>query len=313
LLLSTTTGAQLAGELDGATLRQAIERGLAAAPRGFEALLVPSQTGVRVLDVNVQRTSSTGQRVTIDLSQKTLTYDPTGNVEAIVDQVLSSTAALTNGAGDVEYRLLVEGLPLDQFLARPQGSIHPAARSWTRRQGRRQCGPWMVLGRTVGVVAASARLLLGHRRRLRELGVRRVPAGRADRRRPRRAAARYPGRDASTGDSGRPAWQESAKYFIKALGAPWDVSDFGVDNYARDINSRPFYANWIDSAVMISIHNNGGGGTGTETWFDETNGYEPESHRLARLVNDKGGRGDPVAVRPQLAGPRTAVVQCVQR
>src|SRR3954470_8124214 len=108
LFLSTPAGAQLTGELDSTALRQAIEHGLAAAPRGFEALLVPSQTGVRVLDVEVDRTSSTSQRVTVDLSQKTLTYDPTGNVEAIVDQVLTSTAALTNGAGDVEYRLLIE-------------------------------------------------------------------------------------------------------------------------------------------------------------------------------------------------------------
>lgn len=53
---------------------------------------------------------------------------------------------------------------------------------------------------------------------------------------------------------------------------------------ARDINSRPFYANWIDSAAVISIHNNGGG-TGTETWYDTTNGQEAESRRLAEIIN----------------------------
>ncbi len=287
LLLSTTTGAQLAGELDGAALRRAIERGLSSAPRGFEALLVPSQTGVRVLDVDVERTSSTAQRVIIDLSQKTLTYDPSGSVEAIVDQVLSSTAALTNGAGEVEYRLLVEGLPLDQFLARPQV---PRVRSRAIGHGGK-----VVVSAGHGWYwdeqSASWRLQRDYYWGIVEDFVNwefasylqdELNAAGLDAR-----PARYPGRDASTGDSGRPAWQESAKYFIKALGAPADISDFGVNNYARDINSRPFYANWIDSAVMISIHNNGGGGTGTETWFDETNGFEPESRRLARLVNDK--------------------------
>lgn len=77
----------------------------------------------------------------------------------------------------------------------------------------------------------------------------------------------------------------SAKYYIRDLGAPGSVWDYGVDDYAKDINSRPFYANWIDAAAMVSIHNNGGGGTGTETWYDTTNGYEAESRRLAEIVN----------------------------
>ena len=37
----------------------------------------------------------------------------------------------------------------------------------------------------------------------------------------------------------------------------------------------------------MSIHNNGGGGTGTETWYDETNGQEQESQRLAEIINNK--------------------------
>jgi N-acetylmuramoyl-L-alanine amidase len=98
--------------------------------------------------------------------------------------------------------------------------------------------------------------------------------------------ARHADRGADTGPSGHPRWQESAKYFIRAQGAPADVSDFGASEYARDINSRPFYSNWLGAVALISIHNNGGGGTGTETWFDETNGLAAESQRLAQLVND---------------------------
>jgi N-acetylmuramoyl-L-alanine amidase len=98
---------------------------------------------------------------------------------------------------------------------------------------------------------------------------------------------RYPDRDANVGTSGRPRWEEGAKYFIKGLGAPTEVWNIGVDEYARDINTRPMYANWIDSAVMVSIHNNGGRGTGTETWYDATNGQEYESQRLAGIVNNR--------------------------
>ena len=80
-----------------------------------------------------------------------------------------------------------------------------------------------------------------------------------------------PDRLARPGPSGHPGWQEGAVYFVQALGAPPDVWNTGISDYARDINSRPLYANWIDADVVVSIHNNGGGGTGTETWYDETN------------------------------------------
>jgi hypothetical protein len=71
--------------------------------------------------------------------------------------------------------------------------------------------------------------------------------------------ARDPERDDGAGPSGGPRWQEAAKYFIQALGAPIDAWNFGVDDYARDINARPFYVNWMDATALISVHNNGGG------------------------------------------------------
>jgi hypothetical protein len=63
------------------------------------------------------------------------------------------------------------------------------------------------------------------------------------------------------------------------------VWDFGADDYSKDINSRPFYSNWIDAAIVVAIHNNGGGGSGTETWYDTTNGHEADSRRLAEIIN----------------------------
>ena len=288
LLLSSGTRAQQAtAALDPTALSAAIERALTAAPPGFEALLVPSQAGVRVLDVDVERLSPSSQRITVDLSQKTLTYDPSGNVEAILDQVLRSTAALTAGAGDLQFRLLVDGLPLDQFLPRLPGGI---ARTRALGKGGRvvvSAGHgwyWYEPSRTWrlqrdyywGIVEDFVNWDIASY-------LQDELANAAFDVRP----ARYPNRDVTPGVAGQPAWQDSAKYFIRGMGAPPEVSDFGVDEYSRDINSRPFYANWVDSAVMISIHNNGGGGTGTETWYDETNGYASESRRLAQIVNDK--------------------------
>ena len=40
----------------------------------------------------------------------------------------------------------------------------------------------------------------------------------------------------------------------------------------------------IDSAVVVAIHNNGGGGSGTETWYDTTNGHEAESRKLDESI-----------------------------
>src|SRR5688572_2828052 len=103
VLVLATSGRsqQLQASLDEAAIRSAIE---------------PAQTAVRLLGVSVEQTAEASHRITIDLSQKALTYDPSGDVELFTDHVLASTARLTAGAREVEYRFLVEGLPLDRFL-----------------------------------------------------------------------------------------------------------------------------------------------------------------------------------------------------
>ncbi len=63
-------------------------------------------------------------------------------------------------------------------------------------------------------------------------------------------------------------------------------------NYRRDINVRPLYANYIGADIMVSIHNNGGGGDecnahGTETWYDALNGYQVQSEELANLIHNR--------------------------
>lgn len=277
-----------ADRADVAAIGAAIERALAVAPRGFQALQSPSQAGVRLLGVDVQQTSSTARRITIDLSQKTLTYDPSGDVEALLDHVLRSTAALTGGEREVEYRFLVDGLPLEQFISRipPRADVRPQAlgngsrvlvsaghgwywnadyRTWSLQRDYY----WNIVEDVVNWEIAT---YAWEELRAADLDAR---------------PARRPDRAAVAGASGYPAWQESAKYFLKALGAPSSVWEVGVNDYNQDINSRPLYSNWIDAAVMISIHNNGGGGTGTETWYDETNGQQADSRRLAQIINDR--------------------------
>ena len=271
---------------DETALRAAVEQALAVAPRGFRARQSPAQAGVRLVDVAVERTGDGTHRITIDMSQKALTYDPDGEIETITDHVLDATARFTGGSTGVEYRLLVEGLPLDQFLPRvvARGAsqrlatgvagrvVISAGHGWYRHE---DSGEWRLQrdyywGIVEDFVNYDIARHLESELRAAGLDVR---------------PARHPDRGAGSGVSGHPRWQESAKYYVSGLGAPASVWDFGADDYAKDINSRPFYANWIDAAAVVSIHNNGGGGTGTETWYDTTNGHETESRRLAEIIN----------------------------
>ncbi len=264
-------------------LRAAVERGLTSAPLGFEALQSPSQTGVRVLDLRVEQLGP-ATRITIDLSQKTLTYDPTGDVEAVVDAVIASTAPLTSGA--VEYRFLVEGLPLDEFL--PRAGPSQPARTLADPGAHRvviSAGHGVYWNEGFGDWRLQRPRLWGIVEDLVNWDITNYLAAQLAGSPFQAVLVRQPDRDDRPGVSGRPAWQEAALYFMKTAAVPPDVWNIGVDDYARDINTRPFYANWVDAVAVISIHNNGGEATGTETWFDATNGHEAASQRLAEIVN----------------------------
>lgn len=231
LVESAPTAQQATGALDPAALTAAIGRVLARAPRGFEALLAPAQTGVRVLDVDVARVSPALDRITIDLSQKAATYDPFGEPEALIDQILSSTAALTAGSREVEYRFLIEGLPLQQFLSRPVPVSSGRARAlrdgghavisaghgwyWNEATASWRLQRDYYWGIVEDVVNWDIAELVRDELRALNLDVR---------------PARHPIRDDKVGQSGHPAWQESAQYFIRGLGAPPEVWNVGVDN-----------------------------------------------------------------------------------
>lgn len=95
-------------------------------------------------------------------------------------------------------------------------------------------------------------------------------------------------RAAGLGETGFPKWQEAARYHVKALGADPSVwNESGFTALEQDIRCRPRYANAVGADLLVSVHNNGGGGTGTETLYDTNNGYGPESKRLADLLHAK--------------------------
>jgi len=267
-------------------LKAQIERALASAPRNYERLLAPDQTGVRVLDVEVDATSASSTSIVIDLSQRALTYEPSGNIEPLLDTIIEATASTVGAKPLVQYQFTIDGLPLDRFLPR----VTP------RMLGR---GPSLADGGTVLISPGHGlywdeTLATWHLQRPRIRGIvedlvnwdiARYVRDELLAANLNAQMARYPEQDQTPGVSGNPRWQEAARYFIQTLGTPPEIWNYGVDDYARDINARPFYANWIDATAVVSIHNNGGQETGTETWYDETNGWQDESRRLAEIVN----------------------------
>ena len=283
-VLVATPHAQDTQRTDPDRLKLQVEQALEEPPRNYERLLAPRQTGVRVLSVDVRDTPST-QMITVDLSQRALTYEPSGNIEPLLDTIIEATAAAIGPKPLVEYRFTIEGLPVDQFLPRA---------AWLSRQAQSVAAGGVVLvspghGLYWDDVLASWHL---QRPRIRGIvedlvnwDIARYLRDELLARNINTQMARYPEADETAGPSGSARWQEAAKYFIQALGAPVDIWSFGIDDYARDINARPFYSNWIDAAALISVHNNAGAHTGTETWYDGTNGLEHESARLAQVIN----------------------------
>jgi N-acetylmuramoyl-L-alanine amidase len=266
-------------------VREQIERALAAAPRNYDVLLSPQQAGVRVLGVDVRATSPTAETIAIDLSQRALTYDPSGNLEPLLDQIIQATASAVGAAPLVDYRFTIDGLPLEQFVPQPAARSRPArtlAEGGTILVSPGHGWYWdetvsywhLQRPRVRGIVEDLVNWDIAKYVRD-ELLAANISA----------QMARYPDLDTLAGPSGNPRWQDAAKYFIQGLGAPAEIWNFGAGDYARDINSRPFYANWIDASAVLAIHNNGGEETGTETWYDATNGQQDESRRLAEIVN----------------------------
>ena len=283
-LVAVAQAQQSTGPLDEEAIRNAIEQSLTQVPR--PATVPPSAAGVRLVAVRVEPLPNASHRITVDLNQRALVWAPGGDIESLTTQIVESTARLTAPSRAVEYRFLIGGIPLDEFLPDaaaggirlpqavgvPRRVVISAGHGWYRDEAS---GSWRLQrDYHFGIVEDFVNWEITHYLK------NELIASDFDVR-----TARNPERSAGPGLSGHPRWEESAKYYIRDIGAPPSTWDYGVDDYAKDINSRPFYANWIDAAALISIHNNGGAGTGTETWYDTSNGHETESRRLAEIIN----------------------------
>jgi len=88
--------------------------------------------------------------------------------------------------------------------------------------------------------------------------------------------------------SGRPRWQEAARYWTEWAGAPTSVFDpiaGGQDN-DDDVTARPRFAEWIGADAYVSLHTNAGGGTGTSS-FIYNGGATAGSTGLQSAVHDR--------------------------
>ncbi|MGD8791286.1 MAG: family 10 glycosylhydrolase [Anaerolineae bacterium] len=104
------------------------------------------------------------------------------------------------------------------------------------------------------------------------------------------------------GTSGRPRWEEAAKYWARFQGAPPEV-------YEYDVTARPLYAEWeaakgypgeAEAAVYISWHTNAGGATGSESYVHvtepTTGSLELQDEVHAELIHDLRAAWDPAWV-----------------
>lgn len=257
--------------------------------------------------VSLKRRLDNGRNeVTIDLGLDVLRYGIGSRQFEDIVHTLHQRAyeALEGRAANLEFTILIDGIPLPKWFASEQplraATLDGASDSLPTRKsvsGRRVAlspghGYWLGSGRWqlqrsyfFGIVEDFINTEF-----ITELDA--VMRGAGANVRPTREL----NKQAGNGESGFPKWQESSRYFVKSKGAPeavWDsLTSATSDDLDDDIRVRPLYANWrdasgVNSEVLVSIHNNGGGGTGTETWYDTANGFQAESKRLADTVHAK--------------------------
>jgi hypothetical protein len=107
------------------------------------------------------------------------------------------------------------------------------------------------------------------------------------------------GPPASPGTSGKPRWEEAARYWAEYQGAPSDIYapsychnyyQPGQDELCQDVTVRPRYAEWeresSQDSVYVSWHSNAynGGARGTESYVYD-GGFTPGSDQLQAWVH----------------------------
>ena len=263
-----------------------------------------------LLDLDVQETANE-QKITLNFSKELLNEND--EADTILGQVLtsignlpefSSTEDSTLGVNVLEFTILIDGVPLHELFAERDRQIREGVipgSGETDSQALQEMTPYASLpGKRVaispghgwyhhetlgwqlqrpykfGIVEdfVNAEMVMYLNGELASTGADVRPT-------------RNLNKNAGTGVSGKAKWEECAKYHIQALGAPSSVWNTGSTDYNKDITSRPLYANWVNANVLVSLHNNAGGGTGTETWYDTSNGQQTESRKLATAIHNK--------------------------
>jgi N-acetylmuramoyl-L-alanine amidase len=241
------------------------------------------------------RAAVDGQAVSVDLSREILDWGTGWEMEEALRQVLDAAAAAAGLAErDVDFHVSVEGRPLDRVLEaveRREGlpreatgpdTVASAARRVALSPGhgyfrRTSQSQWqlqrpLVLGLQEDFVNAELVMLL--HASLRSAGFDSYAARELDKAR-------------GMGESGKPRWQEAASPYLKSIGYPASIWGTLADGEDADIRSRPLFANAVSAEALLSLHNNAGGGTGTEIWVDSSNGSKTESTRFARAIEEK--------------------------
>lgn len=233
-----------------------------------------------------------GRVLVIDLSAEARGLADEGRFDEVLKPIDNAVSAVLNQEpidtdSSLEYEFLIEGAPLVPSEA-PQASaeefIGPAVINGKRivinpghgwyfdgSSWRLQRGTWW------GIVEdfINADLAIQLRSKLVAVG--------ADVR-TTRELSKGAGTHAS---SGKPLWQVGAAAYTRQIGAPASVYAASNSGLNHDLMARPYYANWIGANATISIHNNGGRGCGTETWYDTSNAYANQSRDLAQRIQNK--------------------------
>lgn len=264
----------------------------------LEDLYTSKKTRLLAFNIRLIEANISGNKIILNFSQELLSLGFGIKLERFFDYInLNITNAIYKQLKDVKYVILVEGIPLEQFypdkytrkdnfknnrkqsrnsnILSTQCIVISPGHGWYWYEG---CECWRLQrpycwGIVEDFVNAEITMYLNDFL---------VPTF------PDIKPTRNMNKDAGTGETGHPKWEEAAKYHIKSLGAPSSVwNSVENDDLSSDIRSRPLYANWVDADVLVSIHNNAGGGTGTEVLYDTTNGHQVESERLASILRDK--------------------------
>lgn len=237
----------------------------------------------------------------IDWDGATLTYSVTGTLDpealtaqaelqssvdrAVTDLFLASSTGLPDV---INYRLRVNGAPLFPEVAPLDTPVEAAEAQGIGGKtivvnpghGRYDSSPgnWVFQrGYHTGIVEdlINAELVMQLNGQLTASGAGTRPT-------------RQLNKSAGNHSSGKPWWEMDAREYVRSLGVSSSVWQWtGSNSYNADIMTRPTYANYVAGNALVSIHNNGGGGCGTETWYDTANGYQTQSLQLANLVQTK--------------------------